>query len=342
MRCAIVPPHVLQSVAERASDPVLREIARNSLVADGARRIARRITPRTTPEAAAVAAPKRTVYNAKNQEKLPGDAVRKEGDGPSGDKAVDENYDWLGATFDLYAKVYKRNSIDGAGLPLNSTVHYGKDYNNAFWDGDQMVYGDGDGRLFHSFTGPIDVTGHELTHGVTQHAAGLLYFEQPGALNESISDVFGSLVKQYHLGQTADQADWLIGAGLFGPEVDSATALRSMKAPGTAYEDDVLGKDPQPGHMKDYVTTFEDNGGVHINSGIPNKAFYLCAMALGGHAWEKAGRIWYETLTGGQVNMITRFSGFAAATKATANRLYGGSSAEANAVSEAWRGVGVS
>jgi Zn-dependent metalloprotease len=123
--------------------------------------------------------------------------------------------------------------------------------------------------------------------------------------------------------------------------VDSATALRSMKAPGTAYEDDVLGKDPQPGHMKDYVTTFEDNGGVHINSGIPNKAFYLCAMALGGHAWEKAGRIWYETLISDKVNMITRFSGFAAATKATAGKLYGGSSAEANAVSEAWKGVGV-
>jgi Zn-dependent metalloprotease len=248
-----------------------------------------------------------------------------------------------------YANVTDDYFLDGPGFNwtscytrMQSVAHYGKNYNNAFWNGEQMVYGDGDGRLFLAFTGPIDVTAHELTHGVTQYTAGLEYFNQSGALNESASDVFGSLVKQYHLGQTADQADWLIGAGLFGPEVDSATALRSMKAPGTAYEDDVLGKDPQPGHMDHYVHTSRDNGGVHINSGIPNRAFYLCATALGGHAWEKAGRIWYETLTGGAVKRDTDFAGFAAATRDVAARGYGSKSAEAEAVSEAWKGVGVS
>jgi Zn-dependent metalloprotease len=342
MRCAIVPPHVLDSVAERHGDPSLREIARRSLVADGTNRIARRVATYAVPTATPPSAtPNRTVHSAGNKQHLPGDKARAEGEAATGDQTVDENYDWLGATFELFAKVYGRNSIDGAGMPLISTVHYDKDYNNAFWNGEQMVYGDGDGRLFLRFTGPGDVTGHELTHGVTQYTAGLEYFAQPGALNESMSDVFGSLVKQYKLGQTADQADWLVGAGLFGPEVDNATALRSMKEPGTAYEDDVLGKDPQPGHMDNYVNTPRDNGGVHINSGIPNKAFYLCATAIGGHAWEKAGQIWYDTLTGGAVKKDTDFAGFAAATKDTAARLYGGSSAEATAVLEAWKGVGV-
>ena len=133
-----------------------------------------------------------------------------------------------------------------------ATVHYGVDYDNAFWDGSQMVYGDGDQQLFKTFTGPLDVTGHELTHGVTQYSGGLDYKGQSGALNESMSDVFGSLVKQYHLGQTADQADWLIGQGMFTDAVHGV-ALRSMKAPGTAYDDPTLGKDPQPGQMADYV-----------------------------------------------------------------------------------------
>lgn len=343
MRCSIVPPHVLENVAERARDSALRDIARRVLVSDGANRITRRVGlyAAAAPAMTAPTGPRRSVHTAGNTETLPGEVAREEGQGPTGDKSVDENYEWLGATYDLFAKAFGRNSIDGAGLSLTSTVHYGKDYNNAFWNGRQMVYGDGDGRLFLSFTGPIDVTAHELTHGVTQYTADLEYFGQSGALNESISDVFASLVKQHHLDQTADEADWLIGADLFGPEVDNATALRSMKAPGTAYEDDVLGKDPQPGHMDQYDHTPRDNQGVHINSGIPNRAFYLCATAIGGHAWEKAGKIWYDTVTGGAVTRDTDFAGFAAATKETAARLYGSTSAEAVAVADAWKEVGV-
>src|SRR4029079_10299870 len=135
-----------------------------------------------------------------------------------------------------------------------------------------------------------------LTHGVTQDEAQLVYSNQSGALNESLSDVFGSLIKQFSLNQTADQADWLIGAGLLTKQV-KGVALRSMKAPGTAYDDPVLGKDPQPDHMSRFVTTAADRGGVHITSGIPNRAFYLAATAIGGYAWEVAGKIWYTTLT---------------------------------------------
>jgi Zn-dependent metalloprotease len=202
-----------------------------------------------------------------------------------------------------------------------------------------MVFGDGDGEIFLDFTIPIDVIGHELTHGVTQYTANLTYYGQPGALNESMSDVFGSLIKQYTLGQTAAEADWLIGAGLLAPSV-SGKALRSMKEPGSAYDDDVLGKDPQPATMDDYVRTGRDNGGVHINSGIPNHAFYLVANALGGHAWERAGQIWYDVLTGGELSDRALFTDFAKLTVAAAKARFNEGD-ELQAVSKAWEQVGV-
>jgi Zn-dependent metalloprotease len=178
-------------------------------------------------------APDREIADAGGREALPGRVVRREGQAPSGDVAADEAYEGLGATFDLYSEVFGRNSIDGAGLPLRATVHYGHLYDNAFWDGERMVFGDGDGEVFDRFTRSLSVIGHELTHGVTQFASGLVYRRQPGALNESISDVFGALVEQYAAGQTSEQASWLIGAGLFTPAVQGE-ALRSMRHPGTS------------------------------------------------------------------------------------------------------------
>ena len=192
--------------------------------------------------------------------------MRAEGQPATKDPAVNEAYDGLGATYKFYWDVFRRDSIDGAGMALHGLVHFGSKYNNAFWDGEEMVFGDGDGVLFTRFTASLDVIGHELTHGVTQYEANLVYSGQSGALNESISDVFGSLVKQYKLNQTAKQADWLIGADCVGRKLKPA--LRSMKAPGTAnpYDD-------QPADMDHYVRTTEDHGGVHTNSGIPNLAF---------------------------------------------------------------------
>jgi hypothetical protein len=174
---------------------------------------------------------RRTVYDARQDTTLPGRLVRGEGSRPSGDIAVNEAYDGAGATYDLYNQVYQRNSVDDRGLRIDSTVHFDVQYDNAFWNGNQMVYGDGDGRLFNRFTIAIDVIGHELTHGVVQFEAGLQYRNESGALNESFADVFGSLVKQRTLNQTADQADWLIGAGLLAAGVNGQ-ALRSLKAPG--------------------------------------------------------------------------------------------------------------
>jgi Zn-dependent metalloprotease len=281
--------------------------------------------------------PQRTIYDAQSRETLPGIVRRNEGDGPTNDAATDEAYDGLGDTWSLYADILDRNSIDDEGLPLLATVHYGEDYDNAFWDGQRMVFGDGDGSLFLRFTRSLDVIGHELSHGVVEDEAGLVYLAQPGALNESFADVFGSLVKQYKLGQKPDEADWLIGAELLGPDVQGKS-LRSMKEPGTAFDDDVLGKDPQPGHMRDFVNTTRDNGGVHINSGIPNRAFYLAASNIGGFAWEKAGRIWYDAIRDPKIRPTARFRTFARATVRAAQHAFPD---EAAAVTEAWREVGL-
>jgi Zn-dependent metalloprotease len=280
----------------------------------------------------------RTIYTAGNRETKPGTLVRAEGQAPGSDPAVNEAYDGLGHTFDFYLEVYQRNSIDGHGLPLNAIVHYAQDYDNAFWDGQEMVFGDGDKTILNRFTISIDVIGHELTHGVTGSEVNLTYLGQSGALNESVSDVFGSLIKQYVLKQTATEADWLIGEGLL---TLSGQALRSMKAPGTAYDNKLLGKDPQPADMQHYVRTAQDNGGVHINSGIPNHAFYLAAVAMGGHAWEKAGQIWYDTIRDKSLRSSANFAAFAGRTVASAGQRYGMNSTERKAVADAWNKVGV-
>ncbi|WP_328938567.1 M4 family metallopeptidase [Streptomyces tauricus] len=342
--CTIIPPHVLDTLSQ-AEDRALAGKARRTLERDAFERTHRRLTTvlgapaLASPAGAAEDKPHRTIYDARHKQDLPGRKVRGEGDKPGKDATVNRAYAGLGATFDLFLKAYARNSINGEGLPLNATVHFDEEYNNAFWNGEQMVFGDGDGEIFLDFTIPVDVIGHELAHGVTQYTANLTYFGQPGALNESMSDVFGSLIKQYTLGQSATEADWLIGAGLLAPRV-TGTALRSMKAPGTAYDDDVLGKDPQPATMDDYVRTGRDNGGVHINSGIPNHAFYLAATALGGQAWERAGKIWYSVLTGGELDSKASFSDFARLTLAQARALFG-EGEELQAVTKAWEQVGV-
>jgi len=287
----------------------------------------------------------RMVYTASFGSDLPGSLLRSEGGPATGDPAADEAYDGGGHTFDLYSETYGRNAIDDRGMYLVSTVHYMQGYDNAFWNGEQMVYGDGDEdlpeeeRLFNRFTRAIDVIGHELTHGVTQFEAKLQYWGQSGALNESFSDVFGSLVKQRKLGHTAEEADWIIGEGLFTEHVNGK-GIRSMAEPGTAYDDPVLGKDPQPGHMKDYVSTYSDNGGVHINSGIPNRAFCLTAKRIGGHAWEKAGRIWYLALRD-KLTDTSDFQDAADLTYKVAGEAYGQGSDEQKAVLASWSEVGL-
>jgi len=334
--CSIVPPYLLRRLARHDAPEfsAAARAAREALGHVGSFQASRTQAMPEVPTGVRQAKPgpsNRTIYDAAGSEVLPGKLVRKEGEPATGDTAADEAYDGLGHTHRLYADVFGRNSIDGQGLRLDATVHFGKLYDNAFWDGTQMVFGDGDGEVFERFTASLSVIGHELAHGVTQFSAALAYRNQAGALNESMSDVFGALVEQYVKNQSVTEASWLIGEGLFTAEVEG-TALRSMKAPGTAYDDDVLGKDPQLDSMDSYVRTSADNGGVNINSGIPTRAFYVVAGSLGGNAWDSPGLSWYETLTSGSLPSTATFSVFARATASAAMVLFGSESKEHDAV----------
>ncbi|MBD3943322.1 M4 family metallopeptidase [Microbacterium sp. NEAU-LLC] len=347
MSPGIVPPYLLARIAAvqegswaRAADAAQRTLAAPREYTPVRSRLRLSIEEPGVLVAETTPAPDREISDAQHREVVPGVRVRGEGDPAGGDSAVDEAYDGLGATFDFWWDAYQRDSIDGTGGSLLATVHYGRDYDNAFWNGERMVFGDGDDDVFSGFTGSLSVIAHELAHGVVEDSGGLVYRDQSGALNESIADVFGALAEQHQAGHTAAQASWLIGEGIFTDAVQGS-ALRSMAAPGTAYDDDVLGKDPQPAHMSGFVKTRDDNGGVHINSGIPNHAFYLVAMTLGGHAWERAGLIWYRTLTAGTLSHTADFAAFARATLTAAAAEYGEKSEEVDAVRAGWAGVGV-
>jgi Zn-dependent metalloprotease len=333
-----MPPHILQKLLE-SKDKDVRRTALNTLVATTQLRGER--TALAGFAAIASGDGRRTIFDCQTGTDFAAAVMMRSEDGPpSTDAAVNRAFDGLGTTRDFYKTILDRNSIDGRGMRLDGYVHYDQAFNNAFWDGRRMVFGDGDGSMFTDFTKSLDVIAHELTHGVTEFTAGLEYHNQPGALNESMSDVFGSLVKQWSLDQTAAEADWLIGADVFTPGIE-ADALRSLKAPGKAYDNEEFGKDPQPDHMSRYVNLpdnfFGDFGGVHINSGIPNKAFYLVATGIGGSAWDAPGHIWYEALKAS--NVRTQFQEFADFTYAKAGALYG--AVEQQAVQEAWREVGI-
>jgi Zn-dependent metalloprotease len=338
-RCCIVPPQIFEHIAA-AGNPQQRQWAFQNLNASAEFRGERK-PPFHLSSMFAVAPgmKRRMIFDAQHGLRLPGTIVRSEGEEPVQDVTVNEAYDGTGEVYDFFFETFGRNSIDGEGMQLDSTVHYRRNFSNAFWNGRQMVFGDGDGEIFARFTRSIDIIGHELTHGITQFESGLGYTGQTGALNESISDVFGILTKQFVNQQTVDDSDWLIGAGLFTEQIN-AVAIRSMKAPGTAYDDPLIGKDEQPAHMSDYVKTSDDNGGVHINSGIPNKAFYNLAAVLGGYAWTHAGRIWYVAVLE-KLKQETHFKEFASMTHQVARNLYGDRSKEEQTVMSAWEDVGI-
>ena len=333
-RCAIIPPHLLRRLAQQG-DPA----AEQTLLLDAeirALRATRTYAPGAVtgaPTAAAAEGPDWVVHTAEGSTDLPGRPVRTAGEAATGDETVDEAAAGITATLALLSEVYERDSYDGRGRTVSATVHYGRDYDNAFWDGTQLVFGDGDGEIFERFTRSVDVLAHELVHAVTEHTAALVYEGQSGALNESVSDVFASCVRQRLLGQQAVDGDWLVGAELFRPGVQ-ARALRDLAAPGTAYDDPRLGRDPQVGHLDDFVETTDDHGGVHLNSGIPNRAFHLAATRIGGTSWDGAGRIWWEALTGDELRPDADFVAFARATVAAAGD-------HADVVRQAWRDVGV-
>jgi Zn-dependent metalloprotease len=256
---------------------------------------------------------------------------------------------------DYLLNVHGRNGLDGNGGPghfiahdgvtalISSRVHYGTNYNNAFWNGSLMTYGDGDGTTFSPLV-TLDVAGHEMMHGVTQFTAALTYSGESGALNESWSDVFGAMTERYVRGETT--TTWSIGEEAYTPSV-AGDALRHMDDPHRAANSG-FAPDDDPDHYSERYTGSADNGGVHINSGIANKAFYLLAKGgahhLGGSMQgigaDAAARIWFKALTT-YMTSSTNFAGARTATINAAGALYGTGSVQQSAVATAWCLVGV-
>jgi len=292
-------------------------------------------------KAAKTSTPKRRIYSAGGQQHLPGKLVRSEGDPPSGDSAVDEAYDALGVSYYFFREVFDRDSIDGRGIPLEAVVHYGRQYPNAFWNGRQMIFGDGDDRIFQRLTIVPDVAAKQFANGVVSTSSSLVWWQQTGALMNALAVIFAVLSKQHAHRQRASEADWVLGRGIFLSNV-RGVGIASVAEPGTAYDDWLgFGPDPQPSHMSNYKKTTEDSGGVHINSGIPCKAFYLTSVALGGFAWERAGRIWYNALCDRSLKRDAQFTDFARLTLRHAQKLFGRDALEVRAARYGWEYVGV-
>ncbi|GAB1218260.1 hypothetical protein ATERTT37_007513 [Aspergillus terreus] len=331
----IIPPYILESIARNPATEQQREAARHTLALSTKHRTA----------AARVRELHRTVYDAQNSRKprpprkkiliQEGGKLLSEAEDPTNN--ANECYNGLGKSYDFYFNFFQRNSVDDNGFELDGFVHAGDLY-NAYWDGYELVFGDGDGVIFDGFTDELDVIGHEFSHGVVEHTSPLPYAFQSGALNESLADAFGVMIKQWGEGtpKTVDQADWLVGEGIWAEGVNGR-ALRDMANPGTAYDDPRVGKDPQPAHWKDFkkLSASDDEGGVHINSGIPNRAFYLAATKIGGYAWEGAGAIWYRALASGKLRKDgkAKFKDFADLTIENAGE-------HVDKVREAWTLVG--
>ena len=283
--------------------------------------------------AGACVSPPSEVYDCKNSG-LPGTQVSTPAS--SADLTVKRAAVEATAVAKFYCDIFKRDSIDNHHMTLISSVHYLKNFNNAFWNGMQMTYGDGDGQIFIDFTQGNDVIGHELTHGVTEHSAALSYTNEAGGLNESMSDCFGSMFRQWQATPQQDvkSADWLIGHNIMGPKAKAKgyTCLRDMANPAAAH---CLA--PQPTHFSQYHAGMDP----HYSSGIPNLAFYKACMAAGGHSWDTIGQIWYKALTGFPPSPNMLMSVFANRTRSLSKSMYAGNATVQNAVNNAWTAVGL-
>ncbi len=337
--CFFVPKDVLEKLAtDRSLPKQSREALSNTIALEPVWRSLRDAKTDAVRaglvacDTALASKPSITVFDCKHTRSLPGAPVNKPG--ASKDDTSKRAFDETTAVAEFYKQCFNRNSVDDAGMTLMSSVHYDVRYMNAFWNGSQMTYGDGDGSIFIDFTASNDVIGHELTHGVTQFTAGLSYTDEPGGLNESISDVFGSMFRQWRKDQTVDQADWLIGADIMGPAAiaKGKTCLRDMAAPGVSHC-----LSPQPDNYSDY----RPGDDPHVTSGIPNHAFYVAATAIGGRSWEKAGKVWYAALTSPQATADMGMRSFADLTRGAAKSLFAAETAVYSAVDSAWKGVGV-
>ena len=335
MCCFIVPPGVLKKYARDASvDAATRKSLQDTYVETerlrGLREAHRIATLRDADRFladAAVHVPAQHLFDCMHRKGLPGKAVT----APSGGfKTV---FDTTAKVAEFYKTVLGRNSVDNKGFDLVSSLHYAKAYDNAFWNGSQMVYGDGDGKLFGEMYLSPDVIGHELTHGVTQNLSALRYEGESGALNESISDVFGTVFNQWlNNWAVTEPRGWLVGAGIMAPSAQAKgfTCLRDIVQPSARHC-----LSPQP----ELYSQLDPTADVHENSGVPNKAFATFARAAGGQAWGNAIKVWYDTCTNRALRSDATFSEFAMLTIASALKI-GGAALQAPC-SSAWGEVGV-
>jgi Zn-dependent metalloprotease len=285
----------------------------------------------------------RRIYDADGQTFLPGTLLRDDGHGPVRDKAANQAYDNLGLALEFYESVLGRDSVDGKGMRIDASIHYSMDFGNAMWTGRQMIVGDGDGKDVVGVAQSLGIIAHELSHGVTQHlvkgALGVVLEAgkppalkgEAGALNESFSDVFASMIKQWHQGIDAGDADWLVGEDILAPH--AGKAVRSLKDPGkrqcTWDEDD---------QIKHYDQWKHDTE-AHDGSGIANHAFYLAATRLEGKSWERLGSLWLESY--GKLKPQATFRDLANATLDVAAARHAAGAAAHGALQDAWKQVGV-
>jgi Zn-dependent metalloprotease len=342
--CHIIPQHVLERFAkDKKLAPEQRKhfedaakIERHWRTARAAAakltKLTRAVLPTAVSATAAAPSPSVLVFNCRHGVSLPGTPIANPG--ASSDTSAKRAFEETTAVVNFYQALFSRNSLDNAGMSLISSIHFSVNYNNAGWTGSQMRYGDGDGNIFVDFTKSTDVIGHELTHGVTQFTSGFNYTNQAGGLNESMSDVFGTMFRQWRANQTVSAADWLIGKEIMGPgAIDRGfTCLRDMSNPAASHC-----VAPQPTKFSQYRNGMDP----HDSSGIPNLAFYKAAMAIGGKSWEKTGKIWYQALTGFAPSPNMKMKTFANRTRSLAAKLFPGDRAIKTAVDQAWKAVGL-
>ena len=339
--CFIVPKDVLDRLAgdKKLSAELRKGAADSARLSDEVRKVraqAGSFTAYTRAMGALhtdlAAAPKVTVHDCKHTQTLPGTPVaapRK-----SKDKTAKGAFDETTGVAAFYKQVFKRNSIDNAGMTMMSSVHFGSNYNNAMWNGSQMMYGDGDNKLFVDFTNGNDVVGHELTHGVTQYSLQLNYQGDAGGLNESLSDCFGAMFRQWQAQQDVAKADWLIGADIMGPvaKAKGYKCLRNMANPA-----DKGALAPQPTKYSQVTPGMDP----HYSSGPPNLAFCVACKTLGGKSWERIGQVWYAAMTSSGPQPAMTMPQFAARTRQLAAQLYVAQPAVLAAVDKGWKRVGL-
>src|SRR5262245_53566772 len=339
--CFIVPRDVLTRLAQDRELPAhirkgLFDAAQISHAIRDLRNQAAKLTSIATAHSGAflalAASPLVTVYDCKNTQSVPGTPVSNPG--KASDPTAKRAFNETTSVAKFYHNVFNRNSIDNQGMTMMSSIHFGSNYNNAQWNGSQMIYGDGDNSIFTDFTGGNDVIGHELTHGVTQYSLQLDYSDEPGGLNESMSDCFGSMFRQWEKNQDVNSADWLIGSDIMGPvsKARGLTCLRDMANPAAAH---CLA--PQPTQYSQITPGMDP----HYSSGPPNLAFYTACKTLGGKSWEKIGQVWYNSLTAFGPTPDMGMQAFADRTRQVANTKFSSTPAVAAAVDQGWKSVGL-